>query len=212
MPINMTCPSCGKTLAAPDSAAGKRAKCPSCNQIMIVPTPAQPLADFGALPAQPPPPPPGSQSSAAGGESWLDDLGGASPTPSAAVAGPGGEARRPCPECGEMIIAGAAKCRFCGAVFDPRLRSTSRMGRYQTPPPNYLVQAILTTLFCCLPFGIVAIVFASQVNGKAMAGDMQGAISASDSARMWCWIAFGLGLGGSVLYFIVMGLVGAMAH
>ena len=37
--------------------------------------------------------------------------------------------------------------------------------------PNYLVQAILTTLFCCLPFGIVAIVYAAQVNTKIEAGD-----------------------------------------
>ena len=37
--------------------------------------------------------------------------------------------------------------------------------------PNYLVQAILTTLFCCLPLGIVSIVFATQVNSKLSVGD-----------------------------------------
>ena len=37
MPINMTCPSCGKPLTAPESAVGKRAKCPGCAQVMIVP-------------------------------------------------------------------------------------------------------------------------------------------------------------------------------
>src|SRR5438093_12052328 len=30
--------------------------------------------------------------------------------------------------------------------------------------PNYLIQAILVTLCCCLPFGIPAIVYAAQVN------------------------------------------------
>ena len=39
------------------------------------------------------------------------------------------------------------------------------------PPPNYLVWAILSTLFCCLPLGIVSIVFSSQVNSKLTAGD-----------------------------------------
>ena len=34
------------------------------------------------------------------------------------------------------------------------------------PPPNNLVWAILSTLFCCLPLGIVSIVYAAQVNGK----------------------------------------------
>jgi hypothetical protein len=60
--------------------------------------------------------------------------------------------------------------------------------------PNYLVQAILVTLFCCLPGGIVAIVFAAQVNGKLQAGDVAGARAASDTAKMWCWISFGVGL------------------
>ncbi|NER07984.1 MAG: CD225/dispanin family protein [Okeania sp. SIO3C4] len=32
--------------------------------------------------------------------------------------------------------------------------------------PSYLTQAILITVFCCLPFGIVAIVYAAQVNSR----------------------------------------------
>jgi hypothetical protein len=28
-------------------------------------------------------------------------------------------ARQPCPACGELIVATAAKCRFCGEVFGP---------------------------------------------------------------------------------------------
>jgi hypothetical protein len=56
--------------------------------------------------------------------------------------------------------------------------------------PNYLVQAILATVFCCLPFGIAAIVFAAQVNGKLAAGDYAGAVQSSKQAKMWCWISF----------------------
>lgn len=55
--------------------------------------------------------------------------------------------------------------------------------------PNYLVQAILATVFCCLPFGIAAIVFAAQVNGKLAAGDYAGAVQSSKQAKMWCWIS-----------------------
>ncbi|MFZ1935462.1 MAG: CD225/dispanin family protein [Thermoguttaceae bacterium] len=73
--------------------------------------------------------------------------------------------------------------------------------------PNYLVQAILTTIFCCLPFGIVAIIFAAQVNGKLAAGDCAGAVQTSKQAKMWCWLAFGIGLAIQVVvmifYFIV---------
>lgn len=64
----------------------------------------------------------------------------------------------------------------------------------QSPPPNYLVFAILTTIFCCQILGIVSIVFAAQVNSKWNAGDIQGALEASRNAKMWAWIAFGSGI------------------
>ncbi len=38
------------------------------------------------------------------------------------------------------------------------------------PPSSNMVWAILTTIFCCLPFGIVAIVYASKVDGMWQAG------------------------------------------
>ncbi len=59
--------------------------------------------------------------------------------------------------------------------------------------PNYLVWAILSTICCCIPLGIPAIVFSTQVNSKLAAGDVAGARSASEKAKMWCWIAFGAG-------------------
>ena len=69
-------------------------------------------------------------------------------------------------------------------------------GSYQQPggppPPNYLVWAILSTIFCCLPLGIPSIVFASQVNSKWQTGDFSGAQDASRKARqfaMWSTIA-----------------------
>jgi len=70
--------------------------------------------------------------------------------------------------------------------------------------PNYLVQAILVTIFCCLPFGIPAIVYAAQVNGKLQAGDVAGARQAAASAKTWCWVAFGVGVGLGVLYLLGM--------
>jgi hypothetical protein len=60
--------------------------------------------------------------------------------------------------------------------------------------PNYLVPAILCTLFCCMPAGVVAIVFAAQVDTKAKVGDAEGAERASRTALIWCWVSFGLGL------------------
>jgi hypothetical protein len=74
--------------------------------------------------------------------------------------------------------------------------------------PNYLVQAILTTLFCCLPFGIV--VYAAQVNSKLAAGDYAGAVEVSGKAKTWCWVSFGIGLAATVIWFIFV-LIGAIA-
>ncbi|MBD2354252.1 CD225/dispanin family protein [Tolypothrix sp. FACHB-123] len=68
--------------------------------------------------------------------------------------------------------------------------------------PNYLPQAILVTLFCCLPFGIVAIVYAAQVNTKLQVGDYEGAMQASKSAKTWCWVSFGSALVFFVIYIL----------
>lgn len=54
-------------------------------------------------------------------------------------------------------------------------------------PDNYLVWAILATLFCCLPFGIVSIVYASKVDSLYSSQDYFGAKAASDNAKKWAW-------------------------
>ncbi|MGE0018028.1 MAG: CD225/dispanin family protein [Draconibacterium sp.] len=69
-----------------------------------------------------------------------------------------------------------------------------QINQQQTPPPNYLVFAILTTIFCCQILGIVSIVFAAQVNSRWNSGDIAGANDASRNAKLWAWIAFGSGL------------------
>ena len=85
----------------------------------------------------------------------------------------------------------------------------------QPKPANYLVWAILATLLCCLPFGIVGIIFASQVDSKYSAGDYAGAQLASGRAKLWSWLAFGVGLLLFVAYFgmmIAFGALGALGN
>lgn len=55
--------------------------------------------------------------------------------------------------------------------------------------PNHLVWAILATVFCCLPFGIAAIVFSSQVSSHLAAGNYEAAMQSSNKARNWCLAA-----------------------
>jgi predicted secreted protein len=78
---------------------------------------------------------------------------------------------------------------------------------------NNLVWAILSTLFCCLPLGIVSIIHAAKVNGLLAAGDIAGARDAADKAKKWAIYAAVAGIIVFVLYIVlvmVLGVGGAM--
>jgi len=61
-------------------------------------------------------------------------------------------------------------------------------------PPTYMIGAILITICCCLPLGIVALIFSSSINSKYLRGDVEGARRASKRTE-WCIIAgFTIGL------------------
>ncbi len=54
--------------------------------------------------------------------------------------------------------------------------------------------AIFCTLCCCLPTGIAAIVFASQVSKHIENGDYEAARKSANNAQLFCWISIGIGL------------------
>lgn len=83
-------------------------------------------------------------------------------------------------------------------------------GGHQEYIPNHLVWAILSTLFCCLPLGIVSIVYASQVDGKRAAGDIAGAREASGKAKFWAMLSAGLMLIPLVLYLLFILVLGGL--
>ncbi|GHE44092.1 CD225/dispanin family protein [Vulcaniibacterium thermophilum] len=85
--------------------------------------------------------------------------------------------------------------------------------------PNHLawaiVSTILATCFCCPVglLGIVAIVYATQVNSKLNAGDIEGARRASENAKIWCWVATALAIVGvlwSAWWFTTGGMAAFM--
>lgn len=142
-----------------------------------------------------------------------------------------------CQNCGQANAADATSCAHCGAalpVMPPAppmsaappapppgtpAQAAPPSGGYApqyppqapaTPIPNHLVWAILATICCCLPTGIVSIIYAAQVDGKVSAGDFAGARQASDNAKLWAWVSLGLGLVGGAAYF-GLGLLGAIA-
>jgi len=129
-----------------------------------------------------------------------------------------------CGKCGAVNSSTAAFCIICGNAFQQQgpppvhypasQYSTPQYPQYPqgaaigTTVPNYLWQAILCTLCCCLPGGIVAIVYASQVNSKLLEGDYAGAIIASNNAKTWCWVSFAVGMLIGFLYFLGIGIAG----
>jgi hypothetical protein len=123
-----------------------------------------------------------------------------------------------CPNCGTNNLDNASVCVNCGRSLMGGAAQT-----YTPPPPpqpsyggpgpgapatqvpNYLVQSILVTLCCCLPLGVVAIIFSAQVNSKLAAGDVAGAMDASRKAKLFCWIALGLGIVFMIIWFGMSG-------
>lgn len=103
-----------------------------------------------------------------------------------------------CPQCGANNADRSIVCAQCGGSLQPGQPVPPNVpGVLQTPLPsvqNHLVFAILATIFCCVPSGIPAIVYAASVNDKVKAGDFAGAKAAAENAKMWCWISFGVGL------------------
>ena len=61
-------------------------------------------------------------------------------------------------------------------------------------PPTNLVWAIITTLLCCLPAGIVGIFYAIKVQNKYREGDIEGAKRASETGAWWCIASIILGI------------------
>jgi len=81
----------------------------------------------------------------------------------------------------------------------------------QPKPDNNLVWAILTTLFCCLPFGIVAIVNASKVDSLYATGQYAEAQRAADNAKKWSIWAAAVGVIAIVAYLVFVVFLGALA-
>lgn len=72
------------------------------------------------------------------------------------------------------------------------------------PPKTWLIESILVTLFCCLPFGIAGIVNAAKVESRFYAGDFEGAQRSSNEAKKWTTISFYISLGFGVLYLLAV--------
>lgn len=76
---------------------------------------------------------------------------------------------------------------------------------------NNLIWAILATLFCCLPLGIVSIIYAAKVDGLVAAGNYAAAQEAADKAKSWAMWAAGAFVVLMLLYVVFFVVVGMSA-
>lgn len=83
------------------------------------------------------------------------------------------------------------------------------MGQPMGPKPdNYLIWSILVTLFCCLPFGIAAIISSTKVDSLYNSGQYAQAAAASASAKKWNMWGVIIGLAVVVLYVLFVVVLG----
>ena len=78
--------------------------------------------------------------------------------------------------------------------MNPQPVNTQPEGDPEPCPPTNLVWAIITTVLCCLPAGIVAIIYAMKVTNKYREGDIEGAKRASEVGAWWCIVSIILGI------------------
>lgn len=83
---------------------------------------------------------------------------------------------------------------------------------YTPKPSNYLALAIFTTVCCCLPTGIYAILRAMKVNDYYMMKQYDAAVTASNDAKKWSIIGIVLGAVGSILYFAFYGSLAVLGN
>lgn len=77
-------------------------------------------------------------------------------------------------------------------------------------PESYMLWAILSTLFCCLPLGIVAIINAAKVDSLYSQGEHEAAEEASEKAKKYSKYGAICGVVIMVLY-VIMFAMGAVA-
>ena len=82
--------------------------------------------------------------------------------------------------------------------------------RNDTRNPDHGTQDMVTVL-CCLPFGIVGIVYASRVSSLLKSGNYAEAVEASKNAGKWTKIGFIVGLVATLLYIAFLAVYTFMA-
>lgn len=79
-------------------------------------------------------------------------------------------------------------------------------------PSSHLGLAVIATLFCCLPLGIVGLIQAAGVDDAWSRGDKELAYEKSEKAQLWINWAMVIGAIGIVLYIILFFIYGVALY
>ena len=131
-------------------------------------------------------------------------------------------ATRFCKQCGQPIEGDASFCTNCGApiLSEPQPQYQEPTAQEPQPvqqqpvgpkPKNFLALSILATIFCCLPFGIPAIIYSAQVDSHWNGGRYQEARDASRKAKTWMLVSVGIGAF-IVISYIALIIIGVAAN
>lgn len=100
-----------------------------------------------------------------------------------------------CPSCGRELPANATACPWCARQQRPVF-----VGNSSDNGP--LIRAILVTVFCCLPCGVVGIVYACKADSCAKVGDWAGMAQMRQRAKTWTLVGF---IGGLLVQIFTVG-------
>ncbi len=90
----------------------------------------------------------------------------------------------------------------------PRFQESFQAEASTPRPPNHLVWSIVTTLLCCLPLGIAAIIYSCKVEGLHLSGNTKGAIQAANTAKTLNFVSLLLGV--LIILLNFAGVIGAL--
>lgn len=111
-----------------------------------------------------------------------------------------------CKKCGTELPEGARFCTACGQDQTGNITDTDTPWRRPSGsrPSTYLPLAIIVTICCCIPFGIISILYGAKVDSCWNSGNEAEARENSRKARNWA--LWGIAIYG-VIFIVYWALV-----